>query len=381
MKKMATESREMLDSFWLCNIRGIGAVSVRRLVQEAGSAERVKELPRRTLEGILGSKRADILEQAMGEKRRRTVFEKYYKYRSDGIFFIPLWHENYPARLKNVPDPPAALYGKGRPLPAGAKTVAVIGARDCSAYGSWAARRFAAGLAGAGVAIVSGMARGVDGIAGWAALEAGGVSAAVLGCGVDVCYPPENRPLYERLSKEGCLLSEYPPQTLPSAGLFPARNRIISGLSDLVLVTEARERSGTLITVDMALEQGREVFAVPGRITDTCSKGCNRLIADGAGIAVSPKQILQELGFEDTTEKNAQDSQSCSAASLSLRAHILRALDWDPRGLDEILQALRSRFREGPLPADRVMEELARLCMEGKIGCISGRYYLLDGEF
>ena len=206
-----------------------------------------------------------------------------------------MWEEGFPKRLKEISDPPLVLYRIGKLPEPGKKMAAIVGARACSSYGKEMAEYFARGLAKEGIGIVSGMARGADGIAQRAALSAGGYSVAVLGCGVDICYPEENRPLYEKLWDNGCILSEYPPGTLPHSRLFPPRNRIISALSDLVLVIEAREKSGTLITVDMALEQGKDVFAVPGRITDTCSRGCNRLIGNGAGIAVSVAQLLQEL--------------------------------------------------------------------------------------
>ena len=170
---------------------------------------------------------------------------------------------------------------------------AIIGARLASGYGREQARRFGRQIGARGISVISGMARGIDGIAQKAALDAGGRSYAVLGCGVDICYPEENRELYERLQQQGGVLSEYPPGMQPIAKLFPPRNRIISGLSDLVLVIEARKRSGTLITVDMALEQGREVYALPGRVSDSLSDGCNRLIRQGAGPATCPQDILE----------------------------------------------------------------------------------------
>lgn len=170
---------------------------------------------------------------------------------------------------------------------------AVIGARFASGYGREQARRFSYRMASRGITIISGMARGIDGIAQTAALDAGGRSCAVLGCGVDICYPEENRPLYDRLLQQGGILSEYPPGTPPEARLFPLRNRIISGLSDAVLVIEARRKSGTLITVDMALEQGRDVFALPGRVSDSLSDGCNRLIRQGAAPATCPEDLLE----------------------------------------------------------------------------------------
>ena len=254
-----------------------------------------------------------------------------------------------------------------------------------------------------GIGIVSGMARRADGIAQRAALSAGGYSVAVLGCGVDICYPEENRPLYERLWENGCILSEYPPGTLPHSRLFPPRNRIISALSDLVLVIEAREKSGTLITVDMALEQGKDVFAVPGRITDTCSRGCNRLIGNGAGIAVSVAQLLQELqgsvphagrdeafSLAQAERPNAAkaagviaDKMLCpvtdalsSTASSSwppLRKTIWQALDTMPQSMDEIADTLvRQKIS---INVQMLMQELVFLELEGAAGSVMGRYY------
>ena len=176
-----------------------------------------------------------------------------------------------------------------RPDMAGSRPAASAG----TGYGREQARRFGRRIGARGISVISGMARGIDGIAQKAALDAGGRSYAVLGCGVDICYPEENRELYERLQQQGGVLSEYPPGMQPIAKLFPPRNRIISGLSDLVLVIEARKRSGTLITVDMALEQGREVYALPGRVSDSLSDGCNRLIRQGAGPATCPQDILE----------------------------------------------------------------------------------------
>ena len=209
--------------------------------------------------------------------------------------YIRRTDEEFPEKLRQIKNPPEGIYVRGQ-LPAEDKpTVAIIGARRCSTYGREMAEWFAGELAAAGVQVVSGMAAGVDGIAQRASLRAGGRSFGVLGCGTDICYPTDNRDLYETLQKCGGILSEYAPGTPPDAFHFPMRNRIISGISDAVLVVEAKERSGTLITVDFALEQGREVFVLPGRITDSLSAGCNRLLRQGAGIALSPKDILEEM--------------------------------------------------------------------------------------
>ena len=215
--------------------------------------------------------------------------------RTNDISFITPFAPEYPEKLRNIPDAPGGLYVRGR-LPAETDfAVAVIGARDCSDYGKHVAEELGSFLGKNGVTVVSGMARGIDGISQWAALEAGGTSVGVLGCGADICYPAGNRALFERLLEQGTIFSEYPPGTPPRAMNFPARNRIVSGLADAVVVVEARSKSGTLITVDMALEQGREVFVVPGRLTDRLSDGCNRLIKQGAEILLSMEELLEEL--------------------------------------------------------------------------------------
>lgn len=216
---------------------------------------------------------------------------------SRGIRYIGREDPEYPPGLLPHERMPRGLYVAGTLPDPGKKSVAIVGARACSAYGRAEARRFARELAAAGVQIISGLACGIDGCAHEGALEAGGATFAVLGCGVDICYPREHIGLYEQMKKQGGLLSEYPPGTPPLSHHFPVRNRIISGLADLVLVVEARLRSGSLITADYALEQGKSVWAVPGKNADPLSQGCNRLIAHGAGLAVSPADLLEELGI------------------------------------------------------------------------------------
>lgn len=190
------------------------------------------------------------------------------------IQYIRREDEGYPEKLLFHKGMPKGLYVLGR-LPDGKRPcVAIVGARRSSPYGNETARYFGAELAAAGVQIISGMAWGIDGQAHAGALEAGGDSFAILGSGVDVCYPAGHRRLYEQMKRTGGILSEQPPGMPPCSGHFPARNRIISALSDLVLVVEAREKSGSLITADFALEQGKDIYAVPGRLTDELSQGC-----------------------------------------------------------------------------------------------------------
>lgn len=382
MREGRMREEERIDSFWLCSAPGIGPVSVRKLMGEAGSASDAMKLPDGMLRSLLGEKRAECLVRARAAGRRDAAARTLERYGKRGIFFLPYWDEEYPEKLKPLEDAPVALYKKGRLPDPCAPSVAVIGARDCSEYGKRAARYFARGLAEAGVAVISGMARGVDGIAGAAALESGGMSAAVLGCGVDVCYPPENRGLYERLEREGCLLSEYPPGTRPESRLFPPRNRIISGLSDLVLVTEARERSGTLITVDRALEQGRDVFAVPGRITDGCSRGCNRLIAGGAGVAANVEAVLEALGragFRSGAGAPRPEGKGGGQEERGgLRAAVLKALDLDPGTLDELYGRLVRQEGGANVSLQDLMQELVLLCMEGIVQNGAGGYFLRE---
>lgn len=381
------QEKERLESYVLCSIKGIGTASVKKLMQKAGAIGKIRDLPDEQLKDLLGEKRADCFKKGMDERSRREAQRRYYHMKERGILFLPLWDEAYPARLKEIADAPLALYGKGSLPESQKKTAAIVGARSCSMYGREMAKYFAAGLAGAGIVIVSGMARGIDGIAQLAALDAGGNSVAVLGCGVDFCYPPENRPLYERLEKEGCLLSEYPPGTEPQARLFPPRNRIISGLSDLVLVTEAREKSGTMITVDMALEQGREVYAVPGRITDRLSDGCNKLVKDGALVFLSPKDFMEGLrqSFPEKLAccigKRTKEGEGPAMPPITPEeAVVLETLDLYPQPLEKIREQLQFKLTERGFRtfSNNLLTILMHLCLKGVAKQNSPGWFSLD---
>ena len=224
------------------------------------------------------------------------------------IRLLTLSDAAYPGRLKNIYDPPALLYCKGRlPLLDDLLCVAVVGTRDCTPYGVACAEKLGFGLASGGAAVVSGLAKGIDAAAIRGALRAGGVTVGVVGNGLDVYYPYESRYLYEVVASAGILLSEYPPGTEPASGHFPVRNRIISGLSLAALVVEAPEKSGALITAATALEQGRDVFAVPGPIDAPASVGCNCLIRDGAGLVSDASDILRE--YEGRFVLNLKESR------------------------------------------------------------------------
>ena len=276
----------------------------------------------------------------------------------------------YPKRLQVYENMPETIYIKGRLPLENVKTVAIVGARVCSHYGAYQAYRFAKELAQEGIQIISGLAKGIDTNAHKGALDAGGTTYAVLGCGVDVCYPKQNQKLYEEIIKKGGLLSEFDNQTPPFAGNFPRRNRIISGLADLVLVVEAKKKSGSLITANYALEQGKTVFAVPGRVDDALSEGCNLLIADGAGIANSVESILLEL---QVLSKKREDFPHKSKIWLaSLEEMVYSCLDLHPKNIEEI-------FQEIPLKLEEIMEILLKLELEGLIMEPVKNYYTRTG--
>lgn len=232
----------------------------------------------------------------MKEEYKTEEFRK--KLKEKDIKMVCVGDRDYPEKLMPYRDRPEVLFYKGRLPDKDKPIVAMVGARACSNYGRTMAKKIAGDLAYNNVQIISGMARGIDTYSQLGAVEAGGATFAVLGCGVDICYPTENIELYENIIKTGGIISEYPPGDKPLAWHFPMRNRIISGLSDKVVVVEAKEKSGSLITVEWALEQGKDVMAVPGRVDDKLSEGCNRLIRSGAGLVRNAKDVLEELKYE-----------------------------------------------------------------------------------
>lgn len=263
-----------------------------RSIFYASNAELLSALPRarQSYENIIANRTLEYINRLIEYLDRKEMV------------YISRNNPRYPTLLAQIPDPPVGIFYLGS-LPADNITkVAIIGSRKCSEYGLIVARHFARPLAAAGVLIVSGMAKGVDSIAHKGALQGGGQTIAVLGCGIDICYPAESRELRAEIIKNGCVLSEYWPGVRPKPQYFPARNRIISGLSQAVIITEATLKSGTLITVDQAQDQGREVLAVPGNISSRLSQGTNQLIREGAHPVCSYEDILDVLGITPIDE-------------------------------------------------------------------------------
>ena len=328
--------------YWICSIGGLYRDGIRRLTEYFGDPKYLFYAKDKEINGlpILNTAEKKALVQA---KNNTDIDKEYHNRRKKGIDFISIGHPAYPGRLKAIPDPPFGLFYKGT-LP-GEETyaAAIIGARRCSGYGRQMAEEIGERLALSGIHTISGMALGVDGFGQCAALRAGGNSYGVLGSGVDICYPKRNRDLYDALAVQGGILSEYPPGTQPLPIHFPLRNRIISGLSDVVIVVEAKEKSGSLITADCALEQGRDVYVVPGRMNDELSRGSNLLIAQGAGIITGVDALLKELGVEGEKERKNKKNKITLETKENL---VYSCLDFNSKSLDQILSTVNLPVKE-----------------------------------
>ncbi len=329
--------QENIYLYWLCQVPSLGAVTVRRLWEHFGSFSAIYNIEETDIRAS-GLLKENQITAIRTWKRRYTECERdYYGLKDRGIRFVTPLEEEYPGCLLELYDAPMGLYVKGKLPDPKLPSVAIVGARSCSTYGRQVAEAFAGALAQEDVQIISGLAEGIDGAAHRGALRAGRPTYGVLGCGVNICYPSSNYKLFEAMVECGGILSEYPPGEKPIPGYFPMRNRIISGLSDVVLVVEAKERSGSLITAELGLEQGREIYAVPGRITDPLSSGCNRLIEQGAGAALTPGTILEHLGLKRGKKLIVHEKNVNGLAKKEKMVY--SCLDLSPKHLDEIAGA------------------------------------------
>jgi len=333
---------------------------------------------------ILTSKQYEKFNVAKNKINIEKEFDRYYSgYYINGMKFVTMNMPDFPKRLISIPGRPYQLFYYGTLPKDDLPSVAIVGARNCSQYGKEASEYFGRGLAKKGVQIISGMASGVDGYSQLAAIDEIGRSYGVLGCSSEICYPSSNRMLYNKLIDRGGVISEFVPGTKPVNINFPRRNRIISGLSDIVLVVEAKERSGSSITVNMALEQGRDVFAVPGRINEQLSIGCNRIIKDGAGVAMDIDTITEALhtnnilyNFERTDEQNEALGlrRNINLSELTIpQRHICEMLMKNEAGMtaEEIYHRLEEKMNY-----NNIIVELMDLCINNKISESSGIYRL-----
>ncbi len=361
----------------LRSIPGVGLVLGQRLLERFGSPAAVFQASFQDLaavrgispglaQAILGFREWDKLEEALG---RLTAFGAEMVTRDDPRF---------PARLREIPYPPPFLLAKGTLVPEDCLAVAIVGTRGASYYGLKTARRLAGALATLGVTVVSGLARGIDTAAHQGALEMSGRTLAVLGCGLDVVYPPENRQLYQEIPGQGALISEFPLGEPPEARNFPIRNRLISGLALGVVVIEAGIKSGTGITVRYALDQGREVFAVPGPIDSPTSAGPHRLIQEGAKLVQNVEDILQELPglrqapgplFASAGRPDQVEETVCPARPTP-EDPLLALLGSEPVQLEELVQTAR-------LSVQDVLARLTLLELQGLVKELPGKCYVL----
>lgn len=355
---------------WLAAIRGISDRKKRMLRKAFGTGKAVYDSvgARSASMDFFSEKDIEILRQAKREISPEEICRAQERLE---IRFIPFFSGAYPEKISEAADPPYALYVRGGLPEPGKKTVAIVGARRCTPYGEAMALEYGEELARAGVAVISGMARGIDGAGHRGALNGRGETYAVLGCGADICYPREHAGLYKDIVRCGGALSELPLGAPPLPAHFPRRNRIISALSDAVLVMEAEERSGSLITADLALEQGKDVYALPGPATSPASRGCHRLIAQGAGILLSPRELMEELNIQiiklyKNKEKSKEENKKVLETTENM---VYSCLGLFPKSVSEIVAVTG-------LPAQELVRTLAYLEIKGLIREVSKNYYI-----
>lgn len=347
-------------SYWLQRSPGLTPAQRCRLVTVFGNAYNVYNATDREIGYVLrGRMKTSDPEFTIQRESEEAMQIACQSLETAGINFMAYEHPSYPSRLRSIPSAPYGIYTIGL-LPKETPTVAIVGSRKLSEYGRSIAAELGESLGRLGICVISGMARGVDSETQKSTLAAGGHTVAVLGCGVDVCYPGELKNLYREITQKGCILSELPPGTQPVPQYFPSRNRLISGLADAVIVVEAAEKSGSLITADMALEQGRDVYACPGRIGDSQSEGCNRLIAQGAGIITSVEGFLRERGYLHTPEAVKRKKKPVSDPVLEL-------LDAYPRSISQL---------KTNMPPEEILRRLTILEIQGLVRQHSPGYYI-----
>ncbi len=354
--------------FWigLSSIPGIGRATFRKLLLRFGSPELALAAPSDELKNC-GLSDAMIAEISSSSWRVHAE-EEVAKARDAGVRVITAEDMAYPAALRKTPDPPLYLYIKGS-LPEG-DCIAIVGTRKPTHYGLTVTHRTAYELAAAGLTVVSGLARGIDTQAHRGALDARGRTIAVLACGIDIVYPPENRGLLERINECGAIVAENPFGTKPESGYFPARNRIISGLSRGTVIIEATEDSGSLITANYTIEQGRKLFAVPGNIGSPSSRGTNNLIKQGAVLGEGAADILRDLGIAKRGRKQEPLRSTLPPLTADEEA-ILQCITSEPKHIDQIMN--ESRRAAGMLSGILINLELKRLVKQ-----LSGKYYVRE---
>ncbi|WP_416198055.1 MAG: DprA-WH domain-containing protein [Sporanaerobacter sp.] len=354
---------------WLNNIK-IGNRTVEKILKHF---ENISDIWQATNSEIMSIKgiNEEIKKRIIFHRNPNQLDEVMEKINELGINVITVLDENYPVNLRYVYDNPMVLYCKGDFTEKDNLSIAIVGSRKATAYGKWASEKFSRELAKLGITVISGMAKGIDTYAHRGALNENGRTIAVLGSGIDVIYPKNNKDLYNEISQNGAVVSEFSIGTEPYATNFPLRNRIISGMSLGVIVIEATEKSGSLITVEHAIEQGKEVFAVPGNINSMFSRGTNSLIKDGAKIALDIEDILEEI-YEFKEKLNSIEEKDINYSDLSLtEIKIVNCLKEKPTHCDNIVYATG-------LDISTVNSTLTILELKGIVKELQGRIYTLS---
>lgn len=367
MSEGQKEERNAADEIclaWLCGIPGLYLAQQNEILEWFKSPANVFDAPDGEFDEL--EKRGCLWAKKVKQYKRRMSPEKFGGILGKrNIRFIGRQNPCFPGRLLGIPHPPNGLFYKGELPDEDARSVAVVGARMCTRYGRETAEQIARMVARCGGQLVSGAALGIDGIAQMEALRSGGKSFGVLGCGVGRIYPQSNAPLFAQLEQQGGIISEFPPDAQPLSFHFPVRNRLISGLADVVVVVEAKKKSGSLITADYAAEQGREVYAVPGRAGDELSEGCNELIFHGAGIFLSVGQLKESI-FGGFWEEKAENS-ICQALAPSEKL-VYSNLNLHSRSLHELQMCTE-------LSPSELGEALIKLELDGLIRETEKNYY------
>lgn len=350
-------------------VKGIGAVRLQSLIDHFGDLSIAWQAPMDALQAAgLSQKTAERVTQV----RAHLDLEKILAgFASQGIEILTWDDATYPLRLKNIDQPPPVLYFRGTLISEDAWAVAIVGTRRISAYGRQVAEELASTLAANGVTVVSGLARGVDASAHQAAVKSGGRTIAVLGCGVDRIYPPEHVQLAGKIISRGALVSDYAPGTPPDASNFPPRNRIISGMALATVIVEAGDSSGALITAQFAVDQGREVFAVPGNIYALQSKGTNKLIAQGARPLLSARDLLESLNMTRIIQQ--REVRKVLSTTDDVETKLLDILGHEPLHVDEIRN-------QTDIPIERVSATLVMMELKGLVKQVGGNNYIAVRE-
>lgn len=352
-------------------IHGLGSRSMQKLLELFGRPEAIFRASVKELRSV-GGLRGDVARRIRGKVFSADPERELRRVQQLDARILTFRDAAYPVALRQIRTPPMVLYVKGRTLPVHRDQVAVVGSRSPTPYGVKTAKSLSADLGRSGIGIVSGMARGIDTAAHWGALGTDGGTVAVLGTGIDRVYPRSNQKLFERIVETGAVVTEFPLGTPPEARNFPIRNRIISGLSQGVVVVEAAQRSGSLITASLALDQGRDVFAVPGSVRSFKSKGCHFLLKQGAALAESAQDVVETLGLRPGIPAPPADAGENPAARATLtpdESRVMALLGDDPVHIDRIV-------RESHMAPPSVLGLLTKMELSGLIEQLPGKLFV-----